>query len=169
MLRTVVSAAAAALRVATCATAVSAAQEPVVAQIAPAASPLPSGTPIRLMVTKEINSRTSKPGDRFKLRVDEAVEVGGAVVVPIGATAWGEITSAEGTQMAGGKGSLSIRLLYVDLPSGRLPIRGTGEKQGKANTAGVVMGVLSFGLPGLLTKGGNASFKAGDIIIGLAI
>lgn len=34
------------------------------------------------------------------------------------------------------------------------------------NTGGVILGVLGFGLLGLLNKGGNATFKAGDIIHG---
>lgn len=37
---------------------------------------------------------------------------------------------------------------------------------GKSNTEGVVLGVLGFGLLGLLNKGGNALFKAGDLITG---
>lgn len=127
---------------------------------------VPGGTEIKLMVLKEVNSREVKVGDRFKLRVNEPVLVNGVVAIPVGALAWGEITNVAGTGAAGGKGRLSAKLLYVETPSGQLPISGTQGAEGKANTAGVVIGVLSFGLAGLLMKGGNALLKAGDILIG---
>jgi hypothetical protein len=64
------------------------------------------------------------------------------------------------------KGRLAAKLLYIDLPGGPLAISGSQGTEGKANTAGVVIGIVSFGLLGLLMKGGNAHFKAGDILTG---
>jgi hypothetical protein len=130
------------------------------------AAPVPGGTPVELMVTKEVDSRSAKEGDRFKLRVNAPVMTNGVVAVPVGATAWGEVTYVNGTGAAGNKGRLAAKLLYIDLPSGPLPISGSPGTEGKANTAGVVIGVFSFGLLGLLMKGGNAHFKAGDILTG---
>jgi hypothetical protein len=124
------------------------------------AAPVPGGTSVELMVTKEVDSRSAKEGDRFKLRVNAPVMANGVVAVPVGATAWGEVTYVNGTGAAGNKGRLAAKLLYIDLPSGPLPISGS---QG---TEGVVIGVFSFGLLGLLMKGGNAHFKAGDILTG---
>jgi hypothetical protein len=124
------------------------------------------GTPVRLMVLNEINSRQAKAGERFKLRVDAPVLIDNVVVIPVGATAWGEVIAAHGTSAAGGRGHLSAHLLFVDTPSGRVELSGTLGQEGKSNSSGVVLGVLGFGLPGLLTKGGNATFKAGDILTG---
>ena len=124
------------------------------------------GTPVELMVTKEVDSRSAKEGDRFKLRVNSPVVANGIAVVPVGATAWGEVTYVNGTGAAGNKGRLAAKLLYIDLPGGPLAISGSQGTEGKANTAGVVIGVVSFGLLGLLMKGGNAHFKAGDILTG---
>lgn len=134
--------------------------------VASEAAALSEGTPVKLMVLKEVDSRTARPGDRFKLRVDQPVSSNGVVAIPVGTTAWGEVLFVDGTGAAGGKGRLSARLLYLDLPSGRIPITGTQGTEGKANTAGLVLGVVSFGLLGLLTRGGNAHFKAGDILTG---
>ena len=130
------------------------------------AAPVPGGTPVELMVTKEVDSRSAKEGDRFKLRVNSPILANGIVVVPVGATAWGEVTYVNGTGAAGNKGRLAAKLLYIDLPGGPLAISGSQGTEGKANTAGVVIGVFSFGLLGLLMKGGNAHFKAGDILTG---
>lgn len=118
------------------------------------------------MILKEVDSRTAKSGDRFRLRVNEAVVANGIVTVPVGAIAWGEVVSANGTGAVGGKGRLTAKLLYIEGPSGPIPIAGTQGAEGRDNTAGVILGVVGFGILGLLMKGGNALFKAGDILVG---
>ena len=122
------------------------------------------GTDVELMVVREVNSRSAKAGDRFRLRVNAPVVLDGATVIPVGSSAWGEVISARGTGAAGGKGQLSLRLLHVDTAWGPVRLAGTKGAEGDANTGGVILGVLGFGLLGLLNRGGNASFKAGDII-----
>ena len=149
-----------------------AAQEAVTTAPPPApaiAAPPPhwvQGMDVELMVVREVNSRSAKAGDRFRLRVNAPVVLDGATVIPVGASAWGEIISAKGTGAAGGKGQLSLRLLHVESEWGPVQLTGTKGAEGNANTGGVILGVLGFGLLGLLNKGGNASFKAGDIICG---
>ncbi|MFM6829079.1 MAG: hypothetical protein ACKOVA_01895 [Novosphingobium sp.] len=118
------------------------------------------------MVLKEINSRTARIGDRFKLRVDEPIYLNGAPVVPVGATAWGEIASVEKNGAVGKGGRLGARLLYLDLPSGQIPLRGDYADRGGGNGAGVVLAVVGFGLFGLLTGGDSARLKAGDTFTG---
>ncbi|BBD98834.1 hypothetical protein SAMIE_1023350 [Sphingobium amiense] len=133
----------------------------------PVATPLlPAGTPVRLMVLKEINSRTARLGDRFKLRVDEPIYIDGASAVPVGSTAWGEIASVEKNGAVGKGGRLGAKLLYLDLPSGRVPLRGGYADKGDGNGAGVVLAVVGFGILGLLTGGDSARLKAGDSFTG---
>jgi hypothetical protein len=118
------------------------------------------------MVLKEINSRTARLGDRFKLRVDEPIYINGAPVVPVGSTAWGEIASVEKNGAVGKGGRLGAKLLYLDLPSGHVPLRGEYADRGDGNGAGVVLAVVGFGLLGLLTGGDSARMKAGDTFTG---
>lgn len=129
-------------------------------------SPLAAGTLIRLMVMDEVTSRYANVGDRFKLRVDESVTANGEVIVPVGTIAWGEVTGLDQSGAVGKRGQLGAKLLYLDLPTGRVPLRGEQNSRGGANTAGFVLGVLSFGLGGLLSRGGNAKLKAGAIFTG---
>jgi hypothetical protein len=117
-------------------------------------------------VTKEVNSRSAKVGERFKLRVNAPLEIDGKVVIPIGARAWGEVVTVSGTSAAGGRGQLSAKLLYVETEWGNLALTGSTGTEGKGNTAGVVMGLLSFGVLGLLNKGHNATLKAGALLKG---
>lgn len=123
---------------------------------------VPEGTPVRLMVIREVTSRKSHAGDRFELRVDEPVYINGRPVIPVGTKAWGEVVSSEGNGALGRGGKLSARLLYVDLPSGRLPLAGNIANRGDGNSAGVAMAVVGFGVLGLLTAGDSARLKGGQ-------
>lgn len=96
------------------------------------------------MVTKEINSRSAKAGDRFKLRVNAPVMVDGVVAIPVGAAAWAEVVAASGTSAAGGRGQLSMRLLYVDTPSGQVTLSGTRGAEGKGNTGAAMFAFFTF-------------------------
>ena len=143
--------------------------QPVVVAPQSAAIVLPKGTMVRLMVTKEVNSRDNRPGDRFPLRVDEDVQVRGVTVIPVGAKGWGELVDAAGTGGAGKSGKISARLLYVEASGKRIDLEGQRQSVGSGGTGNVVAGVLAFGLFGLFMKGGNASLKAGEILNGYTV
>lgn len=56
------------------------------------------GTDAELMFLREVNSRSAKAGDRIRLRANTPVLVDGVEVIPVGASAWGEVISARGHQ-----------------------------------------------------------------------
>jgi hypothetical protein len=143
---------------------------------APAASepvvPRPSlavGTQIRLMILREVTSRTAKPGDRIRLRVTEPVIVDGVAVVPVGATAWGEVVGVEGNGAAGVSGRLSARLLHLVTPDGPVPLEGAHSHEGDTGGAALALAILGFGPLGLLHQGDSGRLKAGDIINGRVV
>ena len=139
------------------------------ADAAPATAPklvLPKGSMVRLMVTKEVNSRDNRPGDRFVLRVDEEVQVGGVTVIPIGAKAWGELLEAKETGGVGKSGKINARLLYVEASGQQINLDGERRSSGSGGTGQVVASVIAFGPFGLLMKGNNATLKAGEILNG---
>lgn len=123
---------------------------------------VPPGTPVRLMNLREVTSRTAVVGQKFKLRVNEPVYMNGKPVIPVGATAWGEVTSFDTNGAVGKGGKLGIRIVYVDLPEGRLPLTGDANQKGAGNGAGVAMAVVGFGLLGLFTAGDSARLKGGE-------
>jgi hypothetical protein len=130
---------------------------------------LPKGTMVRLMVLKEVNSRDNKPGDRFVLRVDEAVQVHGVTLIPIGAKGWGELVGAEKTGGVGKSGRINARLLYVEASGRRVDLDGERQSSGSGGTGQVVASVIAFGPFGLLMKGNNATLKAGEILNGYTV
>lgn len=135
----------------------------------PARIVLPKGTLVRLMVTKEVNSRDNHAGDRFPLRVDEDVQVHGVTLIAVGEKGWGELVETAGTGGAGKSGKISARLLYVEAKGQRIDLEGERQSAGSGGTGNVVAGVLAFGVFGLFMKGGNASLKAGEILNGYTV
>ncbi|SDD61023.1 hypothetical protein SAMN05444678_11730 [Sphingomonas sp. YR710] len=118
------------------------------------------------MVVNEVSTKVARAGDRFVLRVDEDLEIGGIKIVPVGAKAWGEVLGAEESGAVGKAGKLTARLLYVDLPDGRLPLRGEQADSGPGGTGATVLAVVGLGVFGLFTRGTNAKLKAGQIFNG---
>lgn len=127
---------------------------------------LKRGTMISLMVVNEVSTKVARAGDRFVLRVNSAVVVDGKTVIPVGAQAWGEVLIAHESGAVGKAGRLSAKLLYIDLPSGRIPLIGEQGDRGTGGAGSTVFGVIAFGVFGLLTRGTNAKLKAGDLMDG---
>lgn len=132
----------------------------------PGTLPVEQDTLVRLMVLNEVSTRTTKPGERFPLRVDENVVVAGVTVIPVGAKAWGEVLSAEASGVVGKSGKLNAKLLYVEVGADRVPLAGEAKSAGAGGTAETVLGVIGLGPFGLLARGNNAKLKAGDIFNG---
>lgn len=132
----------------------------------PGAIVVPKATMVRLMVLNEVNTRKAKPGDKFVLRVDEAVAIDGKTVIPVGAKAWGEVTRVKENGAVGKAGVIGARLLYVDLGEDRIPLDGEEQSKGGAGGSRVAMAALAFGVFGLLAEGAQGKLKAGHIFNG---
>ncbi|HWV61869.1 MAG TPA: hypothetical protein VN034_14495 [Sphingopyxis sp.] len=139
------------------------------ATVAPPPAPallLRRDTPIHFMVVNEVTTKTHTPGHRFKLRVDKPVVVDGATIIPIGATAWGEVLAAKKSGNVGKGGSLEARLLYVESNGMQIPVSGTNNAKGASAGGETALGILALGPLGLFAKGNNAKIKAGELMTG---
>lgn len=123
---------------------------------------LPRDTPIHLMVVSEVTTKTHSAGHRFKLRVNEPVVIGLVEVIPVGAMAWGQVTSAKSSGNLGKSGRLNAELLYVEIGDEQIAIDGQTSDKGNSGTAETVMGVLGLGIFGLFANGNDAKIKAGE-------
>jgi hypothetical protein len=122
-------------------------------------------TPIELMATSEVSTANVTPGTRFKLRVNKPIVVQDKPVVPVGAWAFGEVTTAEDSGGLGKSGRMTARLLYLQLGNAQIPLEGqTSAKGTGAGSAGVA--VLFTGVVGLFHRGNNAKIKAGELLNG---
>jgi hypothetical protein len=142
--------------------------EPAAITAAPVAPPLllRRDTPIHFMVVSEVTTKTHLPGHRFKLRVDKPVLIDGAVVIPVGATAWGEVVAAKKSGNVGKAGSLEAKLLYVESGDLQIPVSGTNSAKGAGGGGETALGILALGPFGLFAKGNNAKIKAGELMTG---
>jgi hypothetical protein len=121
---------------------------------------------IRLMVLNEVSTRTARPGDRFVLRVDEPVVVEGVTLIPVGAKGWGEVLSAEKSGHIGKAGTLSARLVSVEVAGQQVPITGDARSAGDKGTGQMALGAFGLGPLALLTRGNDAKLKAGEVLSG---
>ncbi|MEL7219604.1 MAG: hypothetical protein AAGK01_14400 [Pseudomonadota bacterium] len=85
---------------------------------------LPQRTRIPFVVSQEISSKKARKGDLIKLTLRDDLVFEGAVVVPAGTPAVGEISKAQKKGFMGEGGRLSARMLYFDLPTGPVRISG---------------------------------------------
>ena len=110
----------------------------------------PIGTPLALITRTEVNTKQAKPGDRVYLEVAENLVHRGQIVVPAGAPAVAEVIRSERNGHFGKKGSIELRLLYAQTPSGPVRLSGGIARNGKNQTllavGAVAAGGLIFGL-----------------------
>lgn len=79
---------------------------------------LEEGTPVMLVLSETISSADERVGNTVGFEVVDDVIVGGTVVIPRGATAWGTVTVAEPKKRMGRGGKLDVNLDKVRLADG---------------------------------------------------
>ncbi len=122
-------------------------------------------TPVQMMATKEISTADASAGTRFRLRINEAITVGGRTIVPVGAWATGEVTSANASGGLGKSGKMETKLLFIEVGDLQIPLQGEMAIKGQgAGSAG--MAIIFSGMAGLFHRGNNAKIKAGEMVHG---
>ncbi|MAC11695.1 MAG: hypothetical protein CMN74_05615 [Sphingorhabdus sp.] len=110
--------------------------------------------------------KAAKVGQRFQLEVASPVEVNGAVVIPAGTPAWGEITEVRNKGMWGKSGKLNARLLYLRANGRQIRLTGAFDDKGVTGTAGVVGAIALVPLAGFFMTGTSAEFPKGGAVNG---
>ncbi|MDO7835381.1 hypothetical protein Q4610_10015 [Sphingobium sp. HBC34] len=96
---------------------------PIVATTAPAATAVPAGTYVDFEILDPLNSKLSKPGDRFRIRTTVPVGANGATVVPAGALGEGEVIHAARARAAGKAGELILAARFIEHQGQRIALR----------------------------------------------
>ncbi|MEG3143824.1 hypothetical protein U1839_04085 [Sphingomonas sp. RT2P30] len=118
------------------------------APVAAVAGPLTlsAGTPITLVVTREVNSSTQNAGDTFPLTVLNDVRVGETVVIPRGTPAEGEVTWRTGKGAFGKSGKLEFSVRSITLNGQAIPVSGDYRQEGEGNTIATGVGIIAVGV-----------------------
>jgi hypothetical protein len=128
---------------------------------------LPVGTPMVLEITQTLDSKITKRGDRFTIRLIAPIALNGQVVVPAGVTGEGQIVDAAPSGAMGRPAKMLLAARYLDFNGAQIPIRGMhlgkagDDKTNTIMAASVALGVL--GLPAMFLPGGDIVIPAGTL------
>ncbi len=134
------------------------------APVAAAPLTLPMGTEVRLVTATELSSKRQVKGDLIPLTVAADVVFAGAIAIPAGTPATGQVADARAKGAMGMSGRLTIRPLFLDL-GGRI-VRLAGSESEKAPVeGGAVVGMVVLGAAAFTGK--SALIPAGTPILGM--
>jgi len=123
--------------------------------------------PVRLLEELTTKGKKLRVGQRFRLETSEPVMVQGAVVIPVGSPAMGEITDVRNKGMWGKSGHLGARLLYVTVNGRQIRLSGAFDDKGVAGGVGAVaVSAIVFLPAGFFMTGTSAKVPVGTIIKG---
>lgn len=106
---------------------------------------LAEGTPLVLEILDPISSASVKRGDAFRLRVRDAITVGGSVVIAAGTEGVGEIVHAEPSRGGGKPGELILAARRLQVGDREVKLRGFKLGGAGTDTSHVALGA-SFGI-----------------------
>jgi hypothetical protein len=126
-------------------------------------SVLRTGTPVALKVSEYLTTKEKavKVGQRVRMEVAEAVTLNGAIVIPAGSPAMGEITDVRNKGMWGKSGKINARALYVRVGDRQIRLSGQFDDKGTTGTAGVVTSIVVLPLAGFFVTGTSAQIAVG--------
>ena len=110
------------------------------------------------MTTKE---KAARVGQRIRMEVASPVEFNGAVVIPAGTPAEGEVTEVRNKGMWGKSGHLTARALWARVNGRQIRLTGTFDDKGVTGTGAVVGSVLLVPLAGFFVTGTSAVLPQG--------
>ena len=118
----------------------------------------PMGTPLAVVTRTEANTKQMKPGDRVYLDVAETLYYRGQAVVPVGSPVVAEVARSERNGHFGKKGTIELRMLYAETPSGPVRLSGGTVRKGTGATAWSVPAMILLDMPILALVHGTSGY-----------
>jgi len=126
-------------------------------------------TPVEFEILATLNSKASRSGQTFPIRLTRPITVGDQIIVPAGAPGMGEVIQAAKSGMAGTAGELVITVRYVEYAGVRIPLRrcqlgGIGVDRSKEASSIAVAASASVpvvGIAALFISGGEKTIPTG--------
>ncbi len=125
---------------------------------------LPAFTPVDIEILTPLNSKTSKMGDFFDIRLAEPIMVDGKIVVEAGAVGKGEVIHSAKARAAGKAGELILTARYIEDRGQKIQLRSFkfGATTGTNNRDGALIVGAALAAPlALIISGGNVDVPAG--------
>lgn len=122
---------------------------------------LAAGTEVHLRLLESVASHTHKRGDLFKLEVAQPIDVDGAIVVPAGSPAIGQVVHAAKSGMSGKAGELILATRSLSVGEHEVKLRSFTAGNGE-NRLALATGLgVTLGIPALFVVGKNLVLPAG--------
>ena len=118
----------------------------------------PMGTPLAVVTRTEVNTKQMKPGDRVYLDVAENLTYRGQVVVPVGSPVVAEVGRSERNGHFGKRGTIELRMVYAETPSGPVRLTGSAMRKGTGATAWSVPAMILLNMPVLALVHGTSGY-----------
>ena len=138
---------------------------------APAACCLvPKLTPVEVEIVDRVNSKLSKTGQRFAIRLAEPIVVDGRTLAPAGMEGEGEVVHAAKAGIGGKAGELILAARFLKAGTIEIPLRSLrygrsqgNDKTGAVNTANMAAAAVLpiASVVGFLIAGGEVDIPAG--------
>lgn len=134
---------------------------------------LAAGTPVFVMLDADLSTMTAVLGDRFPVVVLHDVVEQDTIVIPKGATGYGEVTFTTNKGSFGKPGIIGITLRHLQIGDRQFALSGRYREEG-ANKDGATaatmfaVGVFSAfikGKPGVIPRGRELKARTGEPII----
>ncbi|WP_447761911.1 hypothetical protein [Sphingopyxis panaciterrae] len=140
---------------------------------APPSATLVAGTPVVVMLDQDLSTTTAMLGDRFPVIVLHDVIDRNTVVIPQGATGYGEVTFTTNKGSFGKPGIIGIALRHLQLGDRQVALSGRYREEGRNKNGataatyfavGVFAGFIK-GKPGLIPRGRELKARTGEAIV----
>ena len=136
---------------------------PIDAQPAPACCLVPALTTVELEILDPASSRTSKIGEKIRIRAAEPVLVNGQVAIPKGAEGHAEVIQAAKARMMGKAGELTLGMPYLMVGGQRVGLKRLryGRSSGHDATLETTIATAAIGVVGMVITGGSVDIASG--------
>lgn len=109
-----------------------------------------------LETLQPLSSATLKRGDKFGLRLAQALSIDGALVLPAGTTGVGEVVHAERSRSGGKPGELLLAARYLEVDGRQIPLRSFRVGAAGVDKSGQVIGLaIAVGVFAMFIRGGE--------------
>jgi hypothetical protein len=125
---------------------------------------IPAFTIVDLEILAPLNSKTSKMGEMFAIRLAEPIVIDGKTIVAAGALGQGEIIHAAKARAAGKAGEMILAARYIEHDGQKIMLRSFkyGASTGKSNRGEAFAAGAIIAAPlTLLIAGGNVDIPMG--------
>lgn len=143
-----------------------------IATAAPVIATLAAGTPVFVMLDADLSTMTAKLGDRFPVVVLHDIVERETIVVPKGATGYGEVTFTTNKGAFGKPGIIGITLRQLQIGDRRFALSGRYREEGANNNGATAAAMFTVGVfsafikgkPGVIPRGRELRARTGEPI-----